>query len=79
MERDKTEDGLAAAKRMTPKQRYDERKRLRLENDLRLEQRRKERMDKEDDMEVLIVGIATSLKSIADVMEFWADQQRDPA
>lgn len=62
---------------MTPKQRYDERKRLRIENDLRAEQRRKEQMDKQDEMEALVVSIGTSLNRIADVMELWADQQKD--
>ena len=62
---------------MTPKQRYDERKRLRIENDLRAEQRRKEQMDKQDEMEALIISIGSSLNRIADVMELWADQQKD--
>ncbi len=62
---------------MTPKQKYDERKRLRLENDLRAEQRRKDRLDRDEDMEELIETIGTSLKRIADVMELWADQQAE--
>lgn len=62
---------------MSPKQRYDERKRLRIENDLRAEQRRKEQMDKQDEMEALIISIGSSLNRIADVMELWADQQKD--
>jgi len=62
---------------MTPKQKYDERKRLRLENDLRAEQRRKDRMDKEEEMEALVLSIGTSLQRIANVMEFWADTQKE--
>lgn len=62
---------------MSPKQRYDERKRLRIENDLRAEQRRKDQMDKRDEMEALVMSIGTSLNRIADVMELWADQQKD--
>lgn len=62
---------------MTPKQKYDERKRLRIENDLRAEQRRKDRMDRDEDMEELIVAIGTSLVRIADVLEFWAEQQKE--
>lgn len=62
---------------MTPKQKYDERKRLRLENDLRAEQRRKDRMDRDEDMEELVASIGTSLVRIADALELWADQQRD--
>ena len=64
---------------MTPQQKYDERKRLRIENDLRAEQRRKEQMDKQDEMETLVISIGSSLQRIADVMEFWADQQREPS
>ena len=64
---------------MTPKQKYDERKRLRLENDLRAEQRRKDRLDRDEDMEELIETIGISLKRIADVMELWADLQKDAA
>lgn len=60
---------------MTPKQKYDERKRLRLENDLRAEQRRKDHMDRDKDMEEMLAGLCLSLKRIADVMELWADQQ----
>jgi hypothetical protein len=60
---------------MTPKQKYDERKRLRLENDLRAEQRRKDKMDRDEDMENLVVCMGTSLARIADVLELWADQQ----
>lgn len=62
---------------MSPKQRYDERKRLRIENDLRAEQRRKDQMDKQDEMEALVISIGSSLNRIADVMELWADQQKD--
>lgn len=60
---------------MTPKQKYDERKRLRLENDLRAEQRRKDGYDREDEMDQLFDGLLASFQRIADVMELWADQQ----
>lgn len=60
---------------MTPKQKYDERKRLRLENDLRAEERRKENMDREDEMERLVMSIGTSLERIADAVELWAEKQ----
>ncbi|WP_035024465.1 hypothetical protein [Aquamicrobium defluvii] len=62
---------------MSPKQKYDERKRLRIENDLRAEQRRKDRMDKQDEMDALVTSIGTSLQRIADVLELWADLQKD--
>ncbi len=60
---------------MTPKQKYDERKRLRLENDLREEQRRKDRLDRSDDMEQQFERLMRAFERIADVMELWADQQ----
>src|SRR5690606_28784320 len=67
----------AGAPAMTPKQKYDERKRLRIENDLRTEQRRKDRKDKEDEMEGFGASIAGSPQRIPDVIEVWADQQRE--
>jgi len=63
---------------MSPKQKYDERKRLRLENDLRAEQRRKDKFDREDEMEQRFTRILVALERIADVMELWADQQVEP-
>lgn len=64
---------------MTPKQKYDERKRLRIENDLRTEQQRKDRLDRSDEMEQAFDRIMTALERIADVMELWADQQIGPS
>lgn len=64
---------------MTPKQRYDEKKRLRIENDLRLEQRRKERMDREEATEAIMRSFASSFERLADVAELWADLQKDAA
>lgn len=61
--------------KMTPKQKYDERKRLRLENDLREEQNRKDRLDRGDEMEVAFDRMLRALERIADVMELWADKQ----
>lgn len=60
---------------MSPKQKYDERKRLRLENDLRAEQRRKDKYDRDDEMEARFTRILMAMERIADVMELWADQQ----
>lgn len=62
---------------MTPKQKYDERKRLRIENDLRAEQRRKNDFDHGDEMEQRFYRILTAVERIADVMELWADKQVD--
>lgn len=64
---------------MTPKQKYDERKRLRLENDLRLEQRRKDRLDREEDIDTIMRSFASSFERLADVAELWADLQKDAA
>jgi len=63
----------------TAKQKYDERKRLRIENGLRREQKRKEKLDKDEEMENLVISIGTSLQRIADVMELWADLQKESA
>lgn len=60
---------------MTPKQQYDERKRLRSERLLRQEQRAKEGRDREDDMEETFTRLLVAFERIADVMELWADKQ----
>lgn len=60
---------------MTPKQAYDERKRLRMENDLRLEQRRSDKIDREEEMERQFKALLNSFERIASVMELWADLQ----
>lgn len=62
---------------MTPKQKYDERKRLRLENDLREEQNRKDRMDRSDDMEASFERLLRAVERAADVLELWADMQSE--
>jgi hypothetical protein len=60
---------------VTPKQKYDERKRLRNERLLRMEQRAKENRDREDDHQEQFTRLLASFERIADVMELWADQQ----
>lgn len=60
---------------MTPKQKYDERKRLRAERLLREEQRAKDLRDSNDDMEERLTRLMNSFERIADVLELWADQQ----
>lgn len=62
---------------MTPKQKYDERKRLRLENDLRAEQKRKADFDRQDEMDEEIKRFFADIKRIADAAELWADLQPD--
>lgn len=60
---------------MTPKQKYDERRRLRIENDLRAEQRRKDGLDRQEDAERQLTALINSFERIASVMELWADKQ----
>lgn len=62
---------------MTPKQKYEERKRLRAERLLREEQRAAENRDREEDMEARFARLLIAFEKIADVMELWADQQAD--
>ena len=60
---------------MTPKQKYDERKKLRAERLLRQEQRAHDVNQNEEDMEVRMESLLASFEKIALVMELWADQQ----
>lgn len=62
---------------MTPKQAYDERKRLRIANDLRAEQRRATGFDREDETEERFNRLLKAMERIADVMELWADRQAE--
>lgn len=62
---------------MTPKQRYDERKRLRIERQLREELRRKDTRDREADFEARMERLLIAFERIADVMELWADRQAE--
>lgn len=64
---------------MTPKQKYDERKRLRLENDLRAEQKRKDQFDRQDEMDEAIMRFFAAIDRIADAAELWADMQKETA
>ncbi len=61
---------------MTPKQKYDERKRLRQERLLRSEQRAADARQKHDDIEEQMLRLMSSFERIADVLELWADKQR---
>lgn len=60
---------------MTPKQKYDERKRLRAERLLREEQRAKDSRDREKDAEEKLLRILTAFERLADAAELWADMQ----
>lgn len=60
---------------MNPKQKYDERKRLRAERLLREEQRAADHRQREDEMEARMIRLMGAFERIADVMELWADQQ----
>lgn len=62
---------------MTPKQRYDERKRLRAERLLREEQRAKDHRQRDEDMEERMIKLMSNFERIADVMELWADLQAE--
>jgi hypothetical protein len=62
---------------MTPKQKYDERKRLRLENSLRAEQKRKDEFDRQDEMDAELKQFFADMRRIADAAELWADMQKD--
>ncbi len=63
---------------MTPKQKYDERKRLRLERELHFERKAKDARDNEKFMEERLFRLMTAFERIADAMELWADQQESP-
>jgi hypothetical protein len=60
---------------MTPKQKYDERKRLRSERLLRHEQNAADNWQESKDMEARMETLMISFERIADVLELWADQQ----
>ena len=60
---------------MTPKQKYDERKRLRSERLLREEQRSSDARDREKDAEEKLLRLMTAFERLADVAELWADMQ----
>jgi len=64
---------------MTPKQKYDERKRLRAERMLRDEQRAHDAFQKQEDEEARFISLVNSFERIADVLELWADMQATEA
>lgn len=68
---------------MNPKEKYNERKRLKSERLLRQEQqlakdalRDGETEQHRDDAEQMITSIAMSIERLADVAELWADLQK---
>jgi len=63
---------------MTPKQKYNERKRLRLERELHFERKAKEARDNEKYIEERMERLMNAFERIADAMELWADQQEQP-
>jgi hypothetical protein len=60
---------------MTPKQKYDERKRLRAERLLREEQRAADLHQQQEDMDARVTRLMNSFERIADALELWADKQ----
>lgn len=68
---------------MTPKEKYDERKRLKADRLLRQEQQFAENaltsdaeIIHQDDAEKMMTNIAMSIERLADVAELWAEQQK---
>jgi len=66
---------MSGETKLTPKQAYDERRRLRRENDLRREQRAASQMDHEDDVDQRLTRLLAAFERVADVLELWADRQ----
>lgn len=62
---------------MTPKQKYDERRKLRADRLLRQEQKAKEGRDSDDDAKDQLQRLMNSFERIADFLELWADNQTD--
>lgn len=62
---------------MTPKQKYDERKRLRTERLLREEQARLGNYEREQAMDRRMLRFLIAAERIADAMELWADTQAE--
>lgn len=60
---------------MTPKQKYEEAKRLRLERRLHDEQRLKSQRDRQEQGEEMFMRLVAAMERIADVAELWAEKQ----
>ena len=60
---------------MTPKEKYNERKRLKAERLLDQEQGYKSNQDRLDEGNARVESLLNSLERIASVMELWADKQ----
>jgi hypothetical protein len=60
---------------MTPKERYDERRRLRADRLLREERRAADANSRDDDMAAQLTRTMLAFERVADVLELWADQQ----
>ena len=63
---------------MTPKQKYDERKRLRAERLSREEHDPDYRFRSSDKAELVMERMVNSFERIADAVELWADMQEQP-
>ena len=62
---------------MTPKQKYDERKRLRTERLLREEQARLGNYEREQAMDRRMLRFLIAAERIADAIKLWADTQAE--
>ena len=60
---------------MTPKQRYDERKRLKAARLLHEERQAAAERDRDAETDARLERLIVSFERIADVLELWADQQ----
>ena len=60
---------------MTPKQKYDERRRLRADRLLRQEKQAADDYQREEDTEARLKTLMISFERIADVLELWAELQ----
>ena len=60
---------------MTPKEKYNERKRLKAERLLAQEQSYKSNQNRLDEGDAKVEAFLDSLERIASVMELWADKQ----
>ena len=63
---------------MTPKERYDERKRLKADRLHRAEVEAAAHRQQGDDGTAMMKALMHSFERIADVMELWADMQSEP-
>jgi len=62
---------------MTPKQKYDERKRLRIENDLAEEQRRQGLAIRDDQADKAMFQFFADISRVANALEYFVEKDAD--